>query len=519
MKKRILSVFVVCLTFSFVGAQDKIYVSLSGNDSNNGSESAPLATVEAAAALVKENTPTVIHLQENATFNISRIDFLNNKNVEVIGNNTTLKGAVKPGSEGGEAARILRAGTGCDVKLKGLNFMNGRQIEYLLGGAVFFSGNTMEVENCKFINNESGSAGAGIGSRGKKLTVKNCYFEGNYTIGGGARGAAIMHCGPNTGVTSDDNTLTVINSTFYKNRMPAGGQGVAIGIYDPSTNGGAFQSSIGKVEITNCTFVDNNENATGYQGSIDINNSDASAYLVNNTFYNEVGAFRTGFTLGEIVLINNVVYAQKAALFSDTDGASRTMKAYNNVFIGGEAAVNEFMTDACLHADKVTYNNIVEIASAYPLDRLGLATVLSTDRTVPYLPIIAASSVLINAGLDDSTVALGSNIIPVTDNNGYETRDRKDIGAFEYDGIAPVGIEAIQNTEELFGMINTNESVIVMNNSTKTLKLQLVGIDGSVLESANVANEYVISKNGPYKGIYVLVVSDGEHAQSRKIVF
>lgn len=81
----------------------------------------------------------------------------NNKIVSIIGDNTTLRAAEKAGKDGGEGARILRAAGGCDLSLKGITFLNGRQIEYNPGGGVFFAGNTLVVDSCTFIDNESGS--------------------------------------------------------------------------------------------------------------------------------------------------------------------------------------------------------------------------------------------------------------------------------------------------------------------------------------------------------------------------
>ena len=71
MKRKLFSVMVACSAFALVNAQTTFYVSNSGSDSNNGSESAPFKTIGCAVTKVAENTPTIIYLEKNATFDLS----------------------------------------------------------------------------------------------------------------------------------------------------------------------------------------------------------------------------------------------------------------------------------------------------------------------------------------------------------------------------------------------------------------------------------------------------------------
>lgn len=526
MKRRLFSVMVACSVFAIASAQTTFYVSNSGNDSNNGSESAPFKTIGCAVTKVQENTPTTIYLEKNATFDLSAttptgyasLDFTNNKDVKLIGENTTLKGWDTPGNQGGQAMRVVRGGAGTKLYISGINFVNGRQIEYMLGGAIFFAGEKLEVEGCKFINNEAGSAGAAIGSRGKQVIVNNCYFEGNYTIGGGAIGAVIMHCGPNVPEASEDYFLKVTNSTFYKNRMDADdSRGVAIGIFDQSTAGGKY-TTVGLLEVKNCTFLENTIHNGAYEGIIDLTNAElAHTYIINNTFYNNLGAISIPFIPGDITFINNVVYADKTTILSSIDLADRTFYAYNNVLIGGERGVNEKMTEPSLNEEKAAYNNMVETTTTYQLANLGLATTFSNDAVVPYLAV-TASSPLVNKGMNDSSDILGVNVIPATDVRGTAIKGgTKDIGAYEAPGPDNITNNAMNNT--IYELNYTADGVIVKNLSDKGLSLQIVGIDGTQIYKANINGEVSINKNGLNKGINIFILSDGTNVIAEKVLF
>lgn len=527
MKRKLFSVMVACSAFALVNAQTTFYVSNSGSDSNNGSESAPFKTIGCAVTKVAENTPTIIYLEKNATFDLSGatttgyayVDFGSNKNVELSGENTTLLGWATPGNQQGQSTRILRGGSGTNLKVNGINFVNGRQIEYMLGGAIFFAGEKLELEGCKFINNEAGSAGAAIGSRGKQVIVNNCYFEGNYTIGGGAIGAVIMHCGPNVADVDKNYFLKVTNSTFYKNRMDAeNSRGVAIGLVDQST-GSSKNSTVGLLEVKNCTFLENTILNGGYEGVIDLTNAEVrESNIINNTFYNNLGAISipTFIPDSRIAFINNVVYADKTTILSGIDAADREFLAYNNVLIGGERGVNEKMTEPSLNEEKAAYNNMVETTTTYQLANLGLATTFSNDAIVPYLAI-TASSPMVNKGMNNSEDILGVNVIPATDVRGTAINETKDIGAYEVPSPDNITNNAMNNTT--YELNYTADGIIVKNLSDKRLSLQIVGIDGAQIYKANINGELTINKNGLNKGINVFILSDGTNVKAEKVLF
>lgn len=527
MKKRILLSFLACsLSAGVVLASEQavteIYVSkTNGNDSNDGSASAPFKTVETAVFSLKDNTPTKIHLEANAVFDLEApLNLDQNKQVEIVGENTTLRAAEKSAVEGGEGGRILRAAAGCDVKVSGITFKNGRQVEYILGGGIFFGGNTLEVDNCRFIDNQAGSAGGAIGARGKAVIITNSYFEGNNLAGGGGQGAAIMQAGQKT--TLEPCSLVVKNCTFNKNFMSEnGGQGTAIGGYDATQSGaGGSYVNLSYVEISNCTFLENTT-PTAYQAVIDMSHSALSlqdCYIVNNTFYGNDGAFRFYYNEVPFYFINNVVYAKKSAIMNEIKiaGGREPLVAYNNVLIGDERGVNEYMDDESLTTKAAEYNNTIKTSKELPVASLGLASTLSTDFAVPYLAITSASSPLVDAGLENSADATGENRVPSLDIRGYSISGKKDIGAFEYNGGSSINEET---QDDVFYTIEATENTITISNlDSNPISVKIVTVDGKVVYSKTFADEISIDTQDLGQGLVIINLNNGKAVKSIKAI-
>lgn len=489
------------------------YVATNGDDANPGTKEEPFASLENAAFSVLENEETIIYLEGNVTFNVGKINLEDNKIVTFIGDNTTLLAAEKPGYEGGEADRILRAGKNCKIKVQGLTFKNSRQIEYLPGGALFFLGETLEVDNCRFIDNECGSGGGAIASRGNHVKVTNCYFENNYAIGGGAYGGAIMHCGLADGTGGD---LYVENCTFFENKLKVGGQGTAIANYDASLNGGQY-STLKRAEIKNCTFV-GNYSKDPYQAAVDIFQSDeCELYLINNTFYNQDGALRIDFQTAPIYMFNNFVYANRATVLSETsiaDAERAAIVAYNNILVGEERGVNENIDDPCLSSEATSCNNLIALGKDHSMVSLGVSTKLKEDATVPYLPIIRANSKLVDAGLDDSSEFTTENMIPSLDIRGLGKKDKRDIGAFEYEGVA--GVDDVVDMADEFVFANVADGIVVKSAKGGMVSVAVYTIDGKQAYAAK-GDVVSVSKSELPKGIVIVRASNGNGAAVKKM--
>ena len=314
-KKSLLSGLMACCFGASAFAATEIYVKAgSGNDNYNGASwNTAFKTLQKAVSSVNPNEETIIYLEPDALFDTGgTLTLGENMQLSIIGDNTTIQAANQPGAAG-QGARILRLSSGSNINIKGITFQNGRQIEYYSGGAIFFDGETLEIDSCKFLNNEAGSGGGAIGSRGKHLIIRNSYFEGNYLFSGG-EGAAVMHSGKND--DSTDNTLLVENCTFYQNKMTDWGNGTAISLFDASE--GNKYSNIQTAKIANSTFLENTT-PTAYQAAVDFTHNDQTKIqLINNTFYKQDGAVRVGDIWaekgGEVIMINNLIYAEKAGI-------------------------------------------------------------------------------------------------------------------------------------------------------------------------------------------------------------
>lgn len=519
-KKFLLSTMAACMLGTVPSfAAVEYWVSPNGDDANPGTEAEPFATPEMAMLSTNENEETIIHLEKDAEFLTGKLDFGNNKIVSIIGDNTTLLGDELPGNEGGQAGRILMGREGSKMYVEGITFENGRQTEYYGGGAIFFDGTDLEVKNCRFINNETGSGGNAILARARGVVkVSDSYFEGNYSIGGDARGGAIVQAGA-FDMEGKYGELIVENCTFYKNHSM--GQGTAISLYDKSLNYDATYTK--KCTIKNCTFVENTSNYS-YMAAIDIDGSaECETYIANNTFYNEEGALRLDLLFMPCYFVNNFAYVTKATVLSNnpTD-ANEPIQAYNNILYGGERGVNENILDPCLTTEAAACNNTIGTTSQVSMAALGVNTKLTTDdpdSKVPYLAILNQNSPLVNAGLDsyaeiDDAV---ENFIPATDVRGKASNGKKDIGAFEYNGLN-ASVETITTGDNSnIAFIANGSEIIVTNSNGDAMDVAVYSVDGKLLYNARGEN-VTISKDNLAKGIVIVKATDNNGSATKKMV-
>lgn len=520
-KKIFLSALLACGLGAGAWAQTNIYVSASkGNDDYNGASwETAFKTVKKAVESLVENEETVIHLEPDAIFDTGgQINLLDNKQVTIIGSNTTLRAAELAGKDGGEGARILRAGKGGDVIVKGITFLNGRQTGYDPAGAIMVIGGTIEVDSCRFIDNEAGSNGGAIASRGKRTVIRNSYFEGNYCLGGGTHGAAISCVGVDD--ESTDNTLVVENCTFYQNELPSGDNGTAIAFYDKSKNGGEFVN-LQSARIANCTFL-NNTTTTAYQAAVDMTQtSGLRLELVNNTFYGNDGALRVDDLNpdegGEVIMLNNLIFANKAGVLGTSwsvNAGREPIAAYNNIIVGGENAVNEYIDDPCFNEDKDACNNVVELLANYPLSNVALATSLSRDNFVPYLPLTAANSNAVDKGYTGDEYA---DLIPATDVRGVAAAGTRDIGAYEYAGASGIFAPRAE-VADFFALTQSAGVVTVVNTADRALSLNVLDATGRTVYTGVVDGTLSLTRQQVGSDFAVFVLSDGASTQACKVV-
>ena len=433
----------VAMSATSVFAAD-FYVAKNGDDSNPGTKEKPFGSPEAAflAVAYQGTTPCNVYLEENATFQTGSIRIEDGCIVNVYGKNTTLKAADQPGKNGGEGSRIMRLGVNTEVSISGVNFVNGRQVAYFAGGAIFTLGKSLVIDDCSFVGNEAGSAGGAIASRGHYLKVTNSYFDSNYTIGGGACGAAISMVG---NIDAENfGELYVENCAFVNNEIAenGGGHATVISIYDPCED--VSYSMTGKVSVINCTFL-NNKNIQGYQADVDItDNGDCTLYMVNNTMVGGDCGLRILYQSVPCYLFNNFIYANKSGIadeYSVSEYGREAITAANNIIIGGELAVNENIDDPMLSGN----GNTLGTAATNSLASFGISSNITREGNVGYL-VIGPTSPLLDKGLSDSSQYTGENVIPASDCRGFGSTSSKDIGAYEYGAVAP-GADGIADAE------------------------------------------------------------------------
>ena len=418
------------------------YVSPTGKDSNPGTQAQPFGSPEQAFMALKAGVDNTITFSENGTYKVGSIRIEDNVKVKVFGNGSTFKADDQPGKNGGQGSRIFRIGNGTDVEINGLTMMNGRQVAYFGGGAIFFMGQRLVVENCAFIDNEAGSAGGAINSRGNEVVVRDSYFQGNYTLGGGATGAAICQVG-NKNTPENPGTLTVENCAFVENELTeGGGHGVVISQYDPCLD--VCMALATKFTITNCTFF-NNKTAQGYMADVDVtDNGECEVVLVNNTFFGGESAIRYYLQEAPMYIFNNFIYTTRQGIASElsiADSERPEVVAASNVIMAGEAALNENVDDASFNAN----GNVLGKTGSNPISSFGISTVLTRQGNIAFMAL-DANSRLVDAGLLNSEVYTpGENLIPALDCRGASIYEgKKDIGAYEFNpnGVYAITVEA-----------------------------------------------------------------------------
>lgn len=476
MQKKLLSAmaFMALGTASLFAAD--FYVALNGDDSNPGTQAAPFGSPEAAFLAVANlgSEPCTVHLQKDATFKVGTIRVEDNCNVTVIGDNSTFKADDLSGRDNGQGLRIMRLGKNTDVKISGVNFVNGRQTDYFAGGAIFSLGKSLVVDNCSFIDNEAGSAGGAIASRGHYVKVTNSYFGGNFTRGGGATGAAISMVG--NADAENFGELYIENCAFEGNEaLEGGGHATVISIYDSCLD--VMYSLTGKVSVINCTFL-NNKNVQPYQADIDISdNSDCELYMVNNTIVNDEVGVAFYFQAVPAYLFNNFIFATKQGInaqLSVADGRE-SIVAVSNVIIGGEAAVSDEVDDAML--TNAAYNNTLGTVANNSLASFGMSAKMTREGNIGYIAI-GATSKLIDKGIADSAEYTdGVNVIPATDCRGFVAKTGgKDIGAYEYGAVDPIdGIEGVLVADSNAPAVYYNLQGVQVQNPSRGLYIERRG--------------------------------------------
>ena len=297
----------------------------------------------------------------------------------------------------GPGARFLTVSTGAvvtrlfnitssagNVQISGLTMANGiANSGDGLGGAIRNAAN-LTLTDCALTDNLAAADGGAIYHDGSNhtanLTLVNCTISGS---GANASGGAIF-----IGAYGGHTTVNLTNCTLDHNT--AGQYGGAI-YNDGTGNGNAA------LTVTNCTF---NQNAAPNTGGIVTDGlNPGSSGIATVTLRNTI--LRTGSNGGNLASDGGTITSQGNNLSDDPAGGS------------AGTAPGGFL------------NAAGDIRNTDP--QLGsLGNNGGPTDTIPLLP----GSVATNGGNDANA--------PATDQRGFSRAGVSDIGAFEFDGVAPV---------------------------------------------------------------------------------
>ncbi|WP_155815448.1 right-handed parallel beta-helix repeat-containing protein [Treponema sp. JC4] len=200
------------------------YVSSSGSDEDSGSRTKPVATVTAALSKLSDTLADDSTLTEGKIFITSDLEINQEINLTTYKfadllpvRNITISGydglrTINANSK----CRVLQIGwTNGNINLENLIFKGGTTSDNQGGGGLFVSssdasGKTLEIKNCKFINNTTDYTGTAILIKSDyTINITECEISGN-TLNGAAGSAGIdaTQMGVGTYITIKDTKIT-----------------------------------------------------------------------------------------------------------------------------------------------------------------------------------------------------------------------------------------------------------------------------------------------------------------------
>jgi hypothetical protein len=100
---------------------------------------------------------------------------------------------------------------------------------------------------------------------------------------------------------------------------------------------------------------------------------------------------------------------------------------------------------------------------------------------------------------------------------GRSTNNKKDIGAYEYNGIT--GFSLPEYVNENYRISQSENTITVKNISDKSFSMSVVNMTGKVVYSTQVTSSVELSKNKFGKGVFILLFNDGTKSGSKKVIF
>ena len=459
------------VTFPFEVAPEVIYVSPSGDDSNNGERETPVATL-AHAVEIAENGKIVLL---EGTYKTGYLG--------TISNDLNITGEGKVIIDAENNNRILYVGVDANVVLKNLIMVNGYGIEG--SGALLGNSNYLTIINCTLANSSAGENNGGAIYNVGYLTIIDSTIANNTAKEGGAiftndalaKGASI-----------------VIENSLIENNIATGNDNLG--------GGAIFTQQIATLSVTNTSFRNNKAESTSSGGAIFISHSTATLTITDSEFIANHANGQENTGGGAIYMAGTSNYERKGTLtisntlFEDntagTNGGAvyaraTTINIANSVLLNNKdangLAVYGYKTEQVIPS--ITLNDNWWGSNDKPSDLIGgnngykptlnrWAILTIANDT----PIVQGNTVKLTVSINSWTNGAENGTLtnPIKVERPVSIRTTSGIidgvlenGEFSYDYLVPANLKIISATvdnqsETLF--VVTSETVLTLENIT-----------------------------------------------------
>jgi hypothetical protein len=324
------------------------YVSLTGNDANNGTLNYPKRTIKAAVSTLKDNGIVIIG---PGTYDENNI---------IINKSITIRGSTKTDVKVDGTNNGIIFNISGNVKIQNISFVNGNGEK---GGAIYNDHNgTLNIADCIFQDNNAKYGGA-IFSYGS-CSFYNCEFARNHADG---EGGAI-----NNNFKGD---LTVINTEFSMNTAIS-----AAAIFSASEckiTGSKFNKNTakqmagaiytsGKLKIATSNFTSNEACFADGGAIVNKYTNNTSPVSIDNCNFSQNHALTSGAinNLGICNIINSQFIKNRADSYGGSIANTYKLTVKNTAFSNNKAGktgggiVNSGTMD--LEGNTFTGNNAIE---------------------------------------------------------------------------------------------------------------------------------------------------------------
>jgi hypothetical protein len=519
--KKTLFTILFCGSIMFASAND-VYVSATGNDSNDGlSAASAFATFGKALTAVEDGG--IVHVSgflyacdDDANPLPAGDDYKSGyviaKNVTVQGGNKTTDGFIGFNETLYTGGRFFTVNNNGTLTLKNLTLKDG--IATNKGGAVHVNGGALIAENvifeaCAAEGNNQPSGGAIHVDKATGISFKNCLFKANKAEKGGA---FYIQDTQNPSVE-----LRFEACAFTANQATGrGGGALFFRLVDGTGN---------TINVINSTFSGNISNGNG--GTISIYNTPASTTfnLVNSTIVNNIGRsgggsgggilvgendkgimFRIQNSIIEGNTVSDGVTSEDLTYFTSYEPSSTTLDI-NNSFIG-----NVFVSGARTIAPECYAGTMYFNYMPRTYDELTILSGVDAFNSVYNVHPLTAGATALNYG----NATFLQNIGISTDQLGT-TRTfaggKCSVGAIE-----GVGLPTEIRTPELSGKINLRQSDGNLHVAGQgAMTLELISISGQIVTQKSGAGEINLPVGQP-KGVYVAKISVAGEVYTQKVI-